>query len=246
MSFSSQEAPAIGLREAIGAYCANPSEDLDRSARDLLARLVDNPDAAKAFERLKLKKLREELHILSACVNANKLAATFAGRIAEEVNMMVRLAKLDMSISALQKFVAQQSKRRLFVDGYRAIPEEEGFKMVQCKESELEEMKRGLILIQSLLKGRRYIAETTAPVIGATRKSHDAKASEIAATWHLAKAVRQITGMPRAREVADLAQVILGVEVSEDRVRHVLRQRQQEPHLNNRRVQPKKKVRTRR
>jgi hypothetical protein len=236
MAVSSPRVAASRLRDAINVYCAEQKEKLDQRSHNLLERLVDSPDTAKAFERLKLKGPNEDLSILAACIKTDELAHTFRHRIVEEKEMLARMERLDNSVAELRRFVTEQSKRRSFVDGWRAVSEEDGLRMVQCKLPELAEIERGLDLITSLIEGRRYIAKTTDSVIGTTRKKHETKAAGNAAIWHLAQWVCRVTGKPHQREVADLAQVIFRTAVSVERVRNAMRQRHQQPRRKNRRI----------
>lgn len=215
------------LGDAIKAFRAQQNARLSERKRNLLRRLADSPDAAKAFERLKLKDRNEEIFVLQACIDADQLAVSFPSRIVEEEEMWERVNRLGKSVAALQKFVKEQSKRRLFVDGYRAVSEADGFRMVRCTLRELVVMKCGLRLVGSLIEGRRYIAETSPSKLGATRKKRETKAADIAAFRYLAAVVSR-TGKPHLRAVANLAQVILNIDVSDDRVRDRRRQRQKQ------------------
>ena len=64
MAASSRRAGASKLRDAIQTYLSEQQKALDQWAREMLAWLADRADAAKAFERLKLRDGRAP-HIIS-------------------------------------------------------------------------------------------------------------------------------------------------------------------------------------
>src|SRR5262245_9834053 len=104
------------------------------------------------------------------------------------------------------------------------------FEFAPFERKPVAEMKRGLKLIANKIEARRCAVKEVTPQFGLTRKTQSKEAAENAAIWMLAEAVRRTTGKPHVLEVADLAQVLLGKQVSLDRVLHVVRSRRQRYH----------------
>ena len=76
MAVSSRRAGVSLLRRAVDAYRAEQKDKLDTVALALLDRLAGSPEAAKAFERLKLKDRHAEADLIT-CIDADDLACTF-------------------------------------------------------------------------------------------------------------------------------------------------------------------------
>jgi hypothetical protein len=80
-------------------------------------------------------------------------------------------------------------------------------------------------VIKSIEK-RQATVEASKHALGVTRKSSTKTAAENAAIGWLAQTVMHNTGKPFARQVVDLAEVAFDIgEVTEDRVREVLKSR---------------------
>jgi hypothetical protein len=94
-------------------------------------------------------------------------------------------------------------------------------------------LRNAVDLIASTIEWRRGIAEANLAHIGATRDTQIKQAAQNSAIWILAAGVYDagreppLPGRPHVKEIADLAGVILGIYVSDDRVREVLRKRRQ-------------------
>jgi hypothetical protein len=71
--------PSAALRKAVEAY-RTEHKCMETWARELLERLARSDDAAKAFERLKLKDGRER-QFLMLCILVAQLAREFSKRI---------------------------------------------------------------------------------------------------------------------------------------------------------------------
>src|SRR5262249_10501001 len=90
---------------------------------------------------------------------------------------------------------------------------------IRYSDEDISAAKRGLYLLSDAISVRRRTAEETLVRLGSTRKNKEEKAGETAAIGWIAEVVRQRCGRPHLRATADLAEVILGCEVSLDRVR---------------------------
>lgn len=220
-----RNAAALRLRKFVDAYQAERKGKLDIWANKLLARLTAHPNVVEAFERLNLKGCSYAIPILHSCVVAELLARTFAERVMAEKQALTDLKRLTGAVDQLTQFVSQQAEERS--NAWRGIAEEDGLLLVTCKPAEFATMKSGLDLIASLILGRQYLANSIDQVLGATRNKHQKDAPHNVAIWQIAGGIRRVTGRPRLREVADLAEAVLGTTVSLDRVRAVVRKRQQ-------------------
>ena len=119
------------------------------------------------------------------------------------------MERLDAAGAELRKFVNEQK----YWPPFRHL-----------SAPDIAAMRHGLDLIVARINECRGYAKDTEPRLGATRKAHVKEAAENAAIWFLANNMHY-TGKPHMREVARLAHAILGKEVSLDRVRHAVRQR---------------------
>jgi hypothetical protein len=94
------------------------------------------------------------------------------------------------------------------------------------ERSELE--SKALNSINDRLAVRTRIAKETILRLGTTRKSHGKKAAETAAIGWIAEGVKRITKRTNARLSADLAELVLGHEVSLDQVDNAAETRKRE------------------
>jgi hypothetical protein len=211
------------LRDVIDACLAERKNTLDRPALDLLARLARSSDAAKAFRRLNLKDRRQEAIFLTTCIEASLLARTFAPRIEKAKLMLVRMERLARAVVNLRTFVGELITEQNDPPVFDLLS-------VRILEppANVVAMKYGLHLIADRIEANRRVANEDVLRLGATRKSQSRQAGENAAIGWLAEGVRLATGRPHLLAVADLAQVILKTEVSQDRVRNAARARQRE------------------
>jgi hypothetical protein len=220
------------LRNAIEAYCADRTDKLDKRAHELLTRLADSSDAAKAFQQLKLKDRLAEACILTACIEADDVARTFDRRISKQKDVSVRAKRWDEAVALLRKFVAEVSDQKELLRVGLA-----GFDLWSLAifepPADNAALQHALDLIASSIEWRRGVAEANVAHLGATRDAGIKQAAENAAIWVLAAGVYDaareppLPGKPHLRQVAELAEVIFGTGVSVDRVREALRKRRQ-------------------
>jgi hypothetical protein len=245
MVLSERQRASARLHESIVAYRAESEGRLDHHALDVLRRLADSRDAAKAFKRFRNEDASEDAItqklILKKCIQAELIARTFPQRIIEADARLKQTGFLRNAVVILREFVDS------------VIAEEQAYYLAPDSLSpfgwpsseDILTMKRGLRLIEYEIVERQDIARDDPRRLGATRKSRDKKAAQIAAFRWLAKAVRGLTGKSHESAVADLAQVILGVEVSVDQVRPPERPRGRQTPRNKRRIRNPKSARTR-
>lgn len=225
MAISSRRAGAPSLRQVIDSYRVEQKDTLDIWAHAVLDRLADSPDAANAFERL--SKHHRDVPGETAVHGANVLLwctmgeFVFRGFRQESENAKktsARVEQLDKAVAALRKFADEQK----YWPPFR-----------HPSPADIAAMRHGLDLIADRIDECRRFAKDTPSRIGATRKIHTKKAAENATISFLAMNVQSITGKPHYKEVADLAQAILGpkAHVSDDRVRAAVR-KHRPPFLN--------------
>jgi hypothetical protein len=216
------------LHDAINAYCANHS--LDEAARGLLDRLADGDDAATAFRRLQLRDQRDEMAILTTCIQADQLFRTFPRRIkkAEKTLALAQVERLDRAVATLREFVEE------LVAKEKAPPEFDWLSAV-IPSDDTAAMKKGLYFIAQRIKQDRRVAKEELLRFGVTRKKGRSSskiallAKQNAASGFLAEGVRRVTGKAHLGAVRKIAEVILDTEeLSEDRVRNAARLRDRE------------------
>lgn len=181
-------------------------EDLDTDETRLTQRLVDNIEAAKRFAMVEddsdIKRL------LLVCVEADCLARTFRHRVEEARNTPRKSERYDRAISDIERLLKEtQRPIRDRLAAY-VLPDNDRIHM------ELQ----ALASIQDRVRTQRFIAAQTLLRLGATRKCRSKIAAETAAIGWIADGVKRITKKTNARLCADLAELVLGCDVSLDRV----------------------------
>ena len=224
------------LLEAIDAYLANQEDNLKECAREVLARLANDPDFAKAFASLKLKGQSEEAAILATCIAADALARSFSKRVQDAENTLARMERLSEAVTTLRAFVKELAAKR----GRPTTNDMLSAIVPDYPPAIIKEMHRALYWIDDRIGTIRRVAKEDRTRLGATRKSGLAKGkplasdraetipSQNAAIGWLADGVRRVTGKAHVTIVANLAEVILRTPLSVDRVRAATRTRNRE------------------
>ena len=198
-----QRRPSAALRKAVEAY-RTEHEGMETWARELLGRLARSDEAAKAFERLKLKDGRER-QFLMLCILVAQLAREFSKRILTQ-QKMVKRRNPDKAITALRSFVKEYvlSRSNLLIPQSDPFPDPFPVWGFFQPPEDAVAMIHGLNLIaEAIEKQKTVMAE-----IGATRKTNIKEAPNIAAIRHLKKEVCRLTGKPRIPALFELAKVI--------------------------------------
>jgi hypothetical protein len=240
---------AARLPQEVDAYRGEQKDKLDRWALALLDRLASSSDAAKAFERLKLES-RNVTAFLVTCIQAENLARTFTQRITKAKVESARVESLDKAIVALCEFVDSQIAEQRDLPPFDPLSMQGASELLGWRAdlTESAALKRGLhdlsgmkIVLSSIAESivlSRRLAEGNMLRFGTNRKSQIKQAGQNAAMRWWADGMRRITGKPHAREINDLAAVVLGIrKLSPDRVAHAIRQRHYQKSARSR---PKK------
>jgi hypothetical protein len=186
------------LRGAIQRYSAKHNE-LDEHAGKLLRRLANNPESAKAFERLKPKDGSEaagwEAAIIRACIETENLARTFADRVnkAKEKLKRRRRERLRKAAVTLRGFLNE-------IIGEQQKPPDSLWIRPKAAE-DIAAMGHGLAAFDRWID---YVEKTVAELnlfrLRASRKSKPSSktlsAGQIAAIGRLADEVKHVTGKP--------------------------------------------------
>jgi aldehyde:ferredoxin oxidoreductase len=191
----------------------------DQRALKSLSRLAESIDAAEAFERLKLRTTGDGFLILGEYIEAEQLLKELPQRVAKWDATLARMEKLASHLAELRKFVEELAEGARLQSMFATF-----------ERQDVAAMKRGLNLVDNKIQARRRAIIEVTPQFGVTRKRQSKEAAENAAIWMLAEGVRRITGKPHVREVADLAEALLGKEIYLNRVRHVVRSRRKRYH----------------
>ena len=196
---------SAALRKAVEAY-RTEHKGMETWARELLERLARSDDAAKAFERLKLKDGRER-QFLMLCILVAQLAREFSKRISTQQKMVKRLNP-DKAITALRSFVKEYVLSRSSLSSFQ--PPDDAVAMM-----------RGLELIAEAVKKQK----TVMAKLGATRNKNIEEAPHLAAIGHLKEGVRELTGKPHKSQIRKFVPAIFGRELSDESVTYALRAR---------------------
>ena len=113
---------------------------------------------------------------------------------------------------------------RAFIAELEVGPKDRFSAYVTHDPADMAAMKRGLGTLCGAIAARRRIANETRLRIGATRKTRDVAADTAAIGW-IGETVRRSCGQPYTEAAADLAEAVLGCEVSTDRMREAERTR---------------------
>jgi hypothetical protein len=237
----SEQSGARSLSDAIDTYRAEYQKKLDKQALNLLSRLAKSTDASEAFRRLGPKSRRAEADLLAACIEANDVVRNFPRLVQKQKDALSRSTQWHKSLAELRSFAAEISEEK--------EPLRRGLANLDLWSLSIFEpptdnnvAKQALDLIARAIEWRRGIAQQNLANLGVTRKARTKKAAENAAIGILAAGVYDAMRVPplpvkrqgkhaadpNLTEIADFAQVILGVEISTDRVREIRRKHRKE------------------
>lgn len=237
----SEQTGARSLTDAINTYRTEHEKKLNKKALDLLSRLAKSTDASEAFRRLAPKGRRAEAGFLAACVEADNLARNFPRRVQRQKDALSGSKKWHKALAELRSFAAEMSEEKEPLRLGLANLDLWSLSVFEPR-ADNNAVKQALDLIARAIEWRLGIAQANLAHLGVNRKAHTKKAVENAAIWILAAGVYDTARAPplpverrgkhvadpNLTEIADLAQVILGVEISTDRVREVRRERRNE------------------
>jgi hypothetical protein len=205
-------AAKTSFRAAVKNYQIAQKNDLDRHARDLLARLARDRLACDAIKQLQLDEIATA-RFLETCVQAEQAHRTFGERIKLEQEMLADgLQRLRQCAAKLTNFVEQITKPPAETD--RLSSE------IVCSVHQRALLKHAFAIINDLIEAREHVARGTLLRLGFTRDHYIAKAAENAAIGTLAQGVRLITGKAHQPEIAKLVKIILGIDIGRERIRH--------------------------
>lgn len=228
------------LIDAIDTYRTSQRTP-NKRALDLLSRLAKSTDASEAFTRLSPKSQRAEANLLAACIDADNLADNFPQLVQKQKDALSWSKRWHKALAELRSFAAEMSEEK--------EPLRLGLANLDLWSPAIFEppadndaVNQALDLIARAIAWRCGIAQANLAHMGVNRKTHTKEAAENAAIWILAAVIydavrtpplpveRQGKGVadPKLKEIADLAQVILGTEISTDRVREIRRERRKQ------------------
>ncbi len=163
--------------------------------------------------------------ILLACLEAHELRRTFAATLKRSQRLLSKrnkkqneLERLRASVKQLAKFVEQEVANA--PSGW--LPAR-----TNTTPAQVTVMRTGLTMINDEVRFLARIAEESPGRIGATRKSKGQAATKAAIGW-LAEGVKRVTGAANEEVVAELVDVVLGIESTVDQVHEARRVRKRE------------------
>jgi hypothetical protein len=152
--------------------------------------------------------------VTHACLDAEEIAKTFPEQVAKSQETLAQMERLEKSVVELREFVAELDEQSQPQSIFSAVDKDRA-----------DTMKRGLDLIAMRIESKRCRENELQCWFGIGRKVRSKEVGSNAAIWTLASEVLRITEKPHLTDVAELAEFILGVPVSLDRVRGIIRNR---------------------
>jgi hypothetical protein len=229
-------AAKAALRKAVEAYRAEHEGNLDKWALELLDRLAGCRDAADAFNDLDwLSQADHTMLFLKVCIETEQLARTFGGLKENVQKELEQLPELKKAARRLRGFLGDKktgiiSKHKQPSKSDPRLPHLLAWQSVTLDE--IERMGGGLALLEMRIEVAGRVAKLNLSRLGVTQKSKGKNAGRVAAIKWLANNVKELkklaTGDFRipnqdTKQIANLAQVILGEVVTEEQVRAALR-----------------------
>jgi hypothetical protein len=225
------------LRNAVNAYLAKYEDKLDAPALELLKRLAGCRDAADAFNDLDwLSQAHHTMLFLKACIEAKQLARTFWPLEESVQKDLEQLPELKKAARRLRGFLGD---KKTWIISKPEEPSESDPLLPQLLSrqsvplGEIEVMGGGLALLEMRIDAAKHVAKLNLFRLGVTHKSKGKNAGRVAAIKWLANSVKELkklatdnfrTPNPKMKQIANLAQVILGEVVSDEQVRGALRE----------------------
>jgi hypothetical protein len=190
------------------------AKNLDEDEKLLMHRIAESPDAPDAFAEIKDSATIKRL--LWLCVEVRFLAAHFNEFIGNAESALEKAARDERAIAHVEELLKETQAPAVKRLAAYTLPDRPRIKLE----------REALVSIKDRLAIRTRIAKETIFRFGATRKRHGPKAAEIAAIGWMAEGVQRITKQPNYNLVADLAELVLGCEVTMDRVKSAVGTRQ--------------------
>jgi hypothetical protein len=189
-------------------------EELERGRRLPRAIILSPPRCNYTVEQ-------KAAELLTICIEADSISRAFQSEIAITETVLLRLGRLDHTISEMQR---ELGKLFAVVDKHFGTPPHlQGLAMFKTP-SDRATLDSALNLISRWVNHASSLADANIARLGATRKKRAEGAAENAAIWHLGAQVRTVVGEPHWDEVAEIANVILKTDqVTGNRVRHIVR-----------------------
>jgi hypothetical protein len=199
-------AEKMRFRALIAEFQTAAADNLDEDERLLVQRIAGSVNAPAIFAKVKCDIAVRRL--LSLCVEVHFLAAHFNQLIANAQNALDRESSDRRATSDIEQLLRDTQAPALNRMTAYEPPDRD---KIELENAALRSIKDRLAL-------RTRIARETILRLGATRKSRGRKAAETAAIGWMAEGVKRITKATNARLAADLAELVLGCDVSLDRV----------------------------
>jgi hypothetical protein len=193
-------------QEELVAWVSTHIVNFAKNGKRILDRLREDPRAFAVLKKI-VKKPEDTVQVLLACAEAEALMKTFNRRVVKEKQEITQTRRLKKNVEELRQFLNDIVRSDDPLGAKVVIPEEGKIAALDA-----------LSLLEQLVGVRQRLATWSQRRWGATRKSANKEAAEIAAIGWIAAGVQRIAGKPLLREVAILAEASLGIEVSIDRV----------------------------
>jgi hypothetical protein len=204
------------FQELVAEFQEAADQNLDEDEKALIQRIAQSTEAPSIFAKVKDDQTAKRL--LSLCVEGYYLAKNFHRLIAEARRVLAAGQKYERAIADVEKLLKETQSSTLNRLAAYTLPDSNRIAL------EYEAMTS----IKDRLAVQLRTANETILRLGATRKGREKRAADIAAIGWLAEGVRRITKSTNSRLSADLAELVLGCDVSLDRVDNAAETRKRE------------------
>jgi hypothetical protein len=192
------------------------TENLDEDEKLLIRRIAESTEAPSIFAKVKDDVTAKRL--LSLCVEAHYLAKNFHRLVSEARQVLAAGPEHERAIADVEKLLRETQAPTLNRLTAYTPPDSD---RIALEWKALESIKDRMAV-------QLRTADETILRLGATHKSHGKKAADIAAIGWMAEGIKRITKKTNSRLSADLAELVLGCEVSLDRVDNAAETRKRE------------------
>jgi hypothetical protein len=190
-------------------------ETLDEGEKRLIERIAAHPEAPSIFGPIDDKTARR---LLRLCIEAYAVSTNFHSMVAEAQRTLEKTPIYERAIAEFQQLLKDTQETPLNRLTAHVLPDRE----------RIMGERQALRSMQHRVADQARIAKETVLRLGATRKWRGENASQTAAIGWIAEGVERITKKTDARLTADLAELVLGCEVTLDRVDNAAETRKRE------------------
>ena len=209
------------FKALIEQFRGEAGETLDEGEKLLVERIAASPEAASIFGPIEDDITAKRL--LRLCIEADAVSTNFHGMVEEAQRALENAPIYEQAVEKLEQLLKETQEVPLNRLTAHVLPDRD----------RIMGERRALRSMQHRVADHARIAKETILRLGATRKWHSEDASQTAAIGWIAEGVERITERIDARLSADLAELVLGCEVTLDRVDNAAETRKREWRMSS-------------